>query len=182
MSIQNSDRFNESLQRLTGEVRTIRCDFAALAAFRARRKEYFRSELTTLLFNGLKGDLMARLSRVFEDHEAVASFWYLHRCDPKRVESDLDLPKLKEFSHRLKTARDTTFSHIDKRTVADPDRPYREAAITYDEIQDAAESVWRTLARLQRETFQNVPDEKFDQPLRDLIEMYASELAEVPTR
>ena len=64
MSIQNTERFNESLQRLTSEVRTIRCDFAALAAFRARRKEYFRSELITLLFNGLTSDLMARLSRV----------------------------------------------------------------------------------------------------------------------
>lgn len=180
--MQNSDRFNESLQRLTGEVRTIRCDFAALAAFRARRKEYFRSALITLLFNGLTSDLMARLSRVFEDRNSVASLWYLHRCDPRRVEADLDVPKLKEFSRRLKTPRDTTFSHIDKMTVADPDRPYREAAITYDEIQDAAESVWRTLARLQRETFKNVPTEKFDQPLRDLIEIYANELAQIPTQ
>jgi hypothetical protein len=92
---------------------------------------------------------MARLNRVFEDHNSVASLWYLHRCDPKRVESDLDVPKLKEFSRRLKTSCDTTFSHIDKMTVGDPNRPYREAAITYDAIQDAAESVWRTLARLQ---------------------------------
>ncbi len=182
MSMQNADRFNESLQRLTSEIRTIRCDLAAHAAFRARRKEYFRSELVYLLFNGLTSDIMARLSRVFENHNGVASFWYLHWCDPTRVEPGLKIEKLRDFSRRVKLPRDTTFSHIDKKVDADPDRPNREAGITYVEMKDVTESVWQVIARLQRETFQNVPNEKFDQPFDELINRYASQLAQIQVR
>jgi hypothetical protein len=153
LSNQHTARFNTALQRLTDEAHTLRCDYAALDSWRARRREYHRSRLVTLMSNALKSDLMIRLCRVFEKSKNVASFWYLHRCEPDRVARDLD--KLRYFSDRVKLVRDKAFVHIDKTGVFDPESYYREAAITYDEIRDVIEDLWRTIGRLQAETFTN---------------------------
>ena len=70
----------------------------------------------------LQTDVLIRLIRIFEDGEA-ASFWYLHRCEPRKIAEGIDIAKLQDFSRRLTLIRDKVFVHIDKDAVSIRRRP-----------------------------------------------------------
>ena len=95
---------------------------------------------------------MSRLVRIFEDSKDTASFWYLHRCDPT-IEKKIDVQRLRAFSSKIKDVRNATFTHIDKKFVSDPQKPYRETGLTKSEVGFAMHSVWRVVSDLWVEQF-----------------------------
>lgn len=150
LAIQPSEsRFWRTVSRLRAEVDWLRTEQTALERLigvECIGRDFFRVAHTALL-----GDRLLRLVRVFEQSTQVASFWYLHRCQPQKVGEGLDVQRLKKFAARLKPIRDKTFVHIDKDGVFDPNAVYKEAGITGGEIRWAINSVWDVLERLRGE-------------------------------
>ncbi len=154
---QHEERFWRTVRRLLAEVDWLRTEQRALEKLVGVESiGFFRVAHTAL-----HGDRLLRLVRVFEQSTRVASFWYLHRCEPKRVGQGLDMRRLHKFSSRLKTIRDKTFVHIDKDAVLDPQAVYKAAGITGNEIIWAVESVWEMLKRLHSGQPAGVPPYQF---------------------
>lgn len=147
--VQHRKRFERTTVRLIHEVHNLRATQAALEALQNVRAGMFFH----VAASALQSDRLIRLIRVLEDGKDAASFWYLYRCEPKNVERELDIKRLRDFSRRIKRVRDKTFVHIDKQAGFDPETIYREVAITGDEIIWSIESVWKILNRLYRELF-----------------------------
>lgn len=115
-----------------------------------------RNRFLTVAIVAIQGDRLLRLIRIFEDSTKTASFWYLHRCEPKRLKN-LDIDRLRDFSGRLKTVRDLTFVHIDKKGISDAAAIWRAAGFTEPEIRDVIETVGRALDDLWIEEFGKPP-------------------------
>ena len=92
-----------------------------------------KNRFLIVAFGALLGDRLSRLVRIFEDSKDTASFWYLHRCDPT-IEKKIDVQRLRAFSSKIKDVRNATFTHIDKKFVSDPQKPYRETGLTKSEV------------------------------------------------
>lgn len=144
-------RYKRTLQRITAEVSWLFTEQTALVALSevdAHGLDFFRVAFTALL-----GDRLLRLVRVLEEDSQVASFWYLHRCNPKRVEQALDktginVADLRDFSHRLKSIRDKTFVHIDKAGVFDPEQIYKDAGIKNSDVDKVVKALWVAMKAL----------------------------------
>lgn len=136
------ERYRMALERLTREIDNLRTVQAAIAAYNEAQPPSNR--FLTLAFIALLGDRLLRLIRIFEDNRDTASFWYLHRCTPERMKH-LDVERLKSLSGKLKTVRDLTFVHLDKRGISKAAAIWREAGITEAEIIEAIETVRHTL-------------------------------------
>ena|SRR5579863_856832 len=151
---QYRERFRETLQRLMRDMDNLRTEQAAIEAFHEVSPP--RNRFLTVAFIAIQGDRLLRLIRIFEDTTQTASFWYLHRCEPKRLEN-LDIERLRDFSGRLKTVRDLTFVHIDKKGISDPAAIWREAGFTEVEIREVIDAVRRALNDLWIEEFGKPP-------------------------
>jgi len=141
-------RFRRTLLRLILEVRTARHVAAAILAMEGEESSNLFIQTAA---PALQADLQIRLIRILEDSGETSSFWYLYRCEPHNVATDIDMPVLRRFSDRLKKVRDKVFVHIDKAAVFDPEAIYQEVDIKWREIVDALESLWRALNRLYEE-------------------------------
>ena len=86
------------------------------------------------------GDRLLGLIRILEDNADAASFWYLYRCAPQRMKN-LDGPWLRDFSGKLRTVRNSTFVHLDKKGIAEAVAVWRRAGITEGDIIRAIETV-----------------------------------------
>ncbi len=141
----HTKRFWRTVRRLLAEVTWIRVEQRALERLvgtKTKGLDFFRVAHTALL-----GDRLLRLVRVLEDSTRVSSFWYLYRCAPMEF-ANVDVRRLQSISKRLKSIRDKTFIHIDKRAVFNPEAIYQQAGITGREIVWAIETVWNELTRL----------------------------------
>lgn len=180
---QFTARFNAALQRLTVETYNLRCDFAPLMTLGGRQDAVRKSPLLTQCVLALQGDLLIRLIRIFEDDRDVASFWYLHRCDPIRVGAGADIEHLQHLSKRLKTIRDKTFVHIDRKGLFNPQALYREANISYSEIRENLDALWKIITRLQVETFpDNAPRPRLALTIDGLQEVYQRDIRRTLSR
>lgn len=147
-------RFKAALQRLTREIDSLRTEQAAIAAYNEARPASNR--FLVIAFIGMLGDRLIRLMRIFENSADVASFWYLHRCAPQRMKS-LDVERLRAFSDKLKTVRNLTFVHLDKKGIFDSAKIWQDAGITDNEIVYSIETVRRVLYDLWVEEFGRAP-------------------------
>jgi hypothetical protein len=153
--MEYANRFWRAVRRLLAEVAWVRIEQRALeqlVGVKVIGLDFFRISHTALL-----GDRLLRMIRVFENSNAVASFWYLHRCAPSEF-SGIDIDRLAAFSRRLKDVRDKTFVHIDKEAVFDPQAIYRAAQILPSEINWAVETVWNELKRLHAQRPSDEPE------------------------
>jgi hypothetical protein len=122
-----------------------------LAAIGAMENEFSSNLFIQVVPSALQADLQIRLIRILDESRDTSSFWYLCRCEPRKVALNIDLAKLRKFSARLKKVRDKVFVHIDKAAVFDPRAIYEEADIKGSEIVETVENVWRVLNRLYKE-------------------------------
>lgn len=138
------------LERLAREFGNLRLEQAALDAYR----EVFPAEnrFLAVALGALMGDRLSRLIRVFECSKDTASFWYLHRCDP-RIAEKIDIERLRAFSSDIKDLRNATFTHIDKKYVSDPRKPYQDVTLKESEIVFAISAVWQVVSDLWVEQF-----------------------------
>src|SRR5690348_15716742 len=141
------ERFDRTLQRLLSETYNLMGCQAALEAL----VDIDGGPILHTAFGALKGDRLLRLVRIFEDSPRTANLWYLHRCESANVSRGLDVEFLRQFSAKLKQVRDKTFVHIDRDAIFDPDKIYRDAKITPNEMVRAMEMLWPVLNRLYRE-------------------------------
>jgi hypothetical protein len=151
---QYRERFREALRRLMRDIDNLRTEQAAIEAYHEARPP--RNRFLTVAIVAIQGDRLLRLVRIFEDSTKTASFWYLHRCEPKRLKN-LDMDRLQDFSGRLKTVRDLTFVHIDKKGISDPAAIWRAAGFTETGIREVIETVRRALNDLWIEEFGKPP-------------------------
>jgi hypothetical protein len=149
-------RYKRTVDRVTRETSWLFTEQTALIALgpvRAHGLDFFR-----VAFTGLLGDRLIRLVRVLEDDTRVASFWYLHRCNPKDVEQALlgagmSLADLRDFSRRLRAIRNKAFVHIDKAGVFDPRKIYKEAGIKNSDVDKTIRALWTAMQDLYHTTF-----------------------------
>jgi hypothetical protein len=167
-------RFEATVNRLIHEVHNLRGTYAAM---RAVQGTSFGNLFLQVASAALQSDLLIRLIRIFEDGEA-ASFWYLHRCEPRKLGKGLNIEKLKEFSARLKNIRDKVFVHIDKDAVFDSQKIYQDAGIRPSEIKEAIEAAWAILNELYLEhsgkPFMHPPQSTLDSLAQDFERDFAS--------
>jgi hypothetical protein len=144
------ERFRKTVERLAGEVSNLLADQVALEELLGINAP----PLIGVCFNALLGDRLARLIRILEEDKRneVASFWYLLRCEPKKVGLTAhDEAHLRHLATRLKLIRDRTFFHIDKDGVLDRPAIYGAAEITGNDIIRAIEILWTILRKLYSE-------------------------------
>jgi hypothetical protein len=149
-------RFRKTVERLAGEVSLLLADQVALEEL----LEISAPTLIRVCFQALLGDRLARLIRILEDdkRKEVASFWYLLRCEPKRIGlSEDDEAHLRQLGTRLKLIRDRSFFHIDKSGVLDRPAIYTAAGVTGNDIIRAIEILWTILRKLYSEEFSDQP-------------------------
>lgn len=144
-------RYKRTVQRVTTETCWLCTEQTALVALgevEAHGLDFFR-----VAFTGLLGDRLLRLVRILEEDTRVASFWYLHRCNPTGVEQALrkaaiTLADLRDFSRRLRRIRNKAFVHIDKAGVFDPARIYKDAGIKNSEVDKTIRALWTAMQDL----------------------------------
>jgi hypothetical protein len=170
-------RFQTTVERLIHEIYNLRGTFAAM---RAAQGQASCNLFVQVASAALQSDLLIRLIRIFEDGEA-ASFWYLHRCEPRKVRKGINIEKLADFSARLKAIRDKVFVHIDKDAVFEPQKVYQDAGIKPSEIKEAIEAAWKVLNELYSEQsgkpFRHSPQSSLDSLTQDFQRDFA-ELSE----
>jgi len=149
-------RYRRTVERVTTETCWLCAEQTALVALGtvdAVGIDFFR-----VAFTGLLGDRLLRLLRILEEDTRVASFWYLHRCNPKGVERALrsaatSLRDLRDFSRGLRSIRDKVFVHIDKAGVFDPEKIYKDAGIKDSEVAKIIRGLWTAMQDLYAATF-----------------------------
>jgi hypothetical protein len=159
MELLFTARYKRTVKRVTTEASWLLTEQTALVALGrvdAHGLDFFRVAFTALL-----GDRLLRLVRVLEENTRVASFWYLHRCNPKGVEQALQKAKitladLRDFSRRLKSIRNKTFVHIDKDAVFDPNKIYKHAGIKNSDVDRIVGGLCAAMQALYKATFGQV--------------------------
>lgn len=159
-----SDRFKRSVKRFAHETFWLHTHHTVLKAL--TNVEAVGLDVFQVAHVALQGDRLIRLIRVLEEDARVASFWYLHRCEQKRVESvlsetDATIADLGYLSCRLRPIRDRVFVHIDKDEVFTADGVYKSANITATELDKAISALWVVAQQLFLE--EHGKDLKYDQ-------------------
>ena len=169
--------FRRTVKRLTVETRQLRYDWVAILATRGKHSSNLFIQTAT---GALHSDALIRLARILEDSPEVKSFWFLHRCSPCVIEEEIDIPRLQNFSIRLKKITDRVFAHIDGHTLFDPQKGYAEARISisedHDEIANAIKCIWKVLCRLYREQEGREPCRDADVSLEGLRQDFERDL------
>ncbi len=103
--------------------------------------------------HALYNDLIAHSVRVLDRHRDAASLWYLLRCDEASVRSEasslgVDLDELGILADKLKSVRDKTLFHIDKKAVTNPKLVWASAEIKGDELGSGLDGAFRLIAGL----------------------------------
>lgn len=169
-------RFNRVVERISAEafwLRTYQNAIDGMKGVDAIGLDFFRVSL-----NSLKEARLVRLIRVLEDKPRVASFWYLHKCNPSLVEAaakngGLDLSELKGVAYALVAIRTKTFMHIDKDGIFDPQAFYIAAGLTNNDVERIIRRLWKTMNHVHAEVFGKVVegDEYSGTDIRVLAEL-----------
>ena len=134
---QYQETFRKALDRLMREIDNLRAEQAAIVAYQELQPP--KNRFLTVAFVALQGDRLLRLIRIFEDSAESASFWYLHRCAPQRMKN-LDIERLRDLSSKLKTVRNLTFVHLDKKGIFNAAAIWQEAGIRDSDVIHAMEN------------------------------------------
>lgn len=103
--------------------------------------------------HALYNDLIAHAARIFDRHPDAASFWYVVRCDEAGARAEaatfgVDLDELGALADKIKSVRDETLFHIDKRAVTNPKLVWSSAEISGNVLGSGLEGAFRVLAGL----------------------------------
>jgi hypothetical protein len=140
--------FNRTADRLMLETYNLR---TAFAAWRTAHRLVTSSSLLKAADRALQSDVMIRLIRILDFHRTAASFWYLDRCDSRKVGEGADIPKLRGLAKRLARVRHKVFVHIDRKMGFDPQKVYKDANLKGAETRWAIILLGEVLNRLYTE-------------------------------
>jgi hypothetical protein len=109
----------------------------------------FFSYAADALYNGI----FFHAIKVFDKNKESASFYYIHNCNKASVNKELDkqnlsIEEIETVSAKLKTIRDKTHFHIDKKFVIDPQAAWKKANLTGTHLSQVADKLWLVLNEL----------------------------------
>lgn len=144
---RNFDELNNAILKLTAHNELAR-----------QKLIYVRMSFFAIVGQSLYNDMLAHTMRVLDEHKQSLSFWYVLRCNEAVVNkaalaAGLDLNELKHLSTKLKSVRDQTHFHIDRKSVKDPKSIWKEANITGATFAMALQTMAVTLAHTKKEIF-----------------------------
>jgi hypothetical protein len=105
-------------------------------------------------YRSLWDDALSCLMRVLDEQKDAFSLWKIDNLKGLCETVSVDEEKIREFSSRLKKARDKSHSHIDKAYAADADQLWSALAIKESEMVQVANDVTRLLSELLCEQYQ----------------------------
>lgn len=113
--------------------------------------EPHQEKLTTrkgIIYSTLDDNIRMRLARLLEPdlRAQSAGFDYVKRCCPNQLAEvagrySLDLKAVDDFACRLKTKRDLTFFHIDKKAIGRSAEIWQEEPLKYRELDQTLEAL-----------------------------------------
>ena len=149
----SDDRYKKAIERLSGEAFWLNTYQSAILGMEidAIGLDFFRVSL-----NALQDARLVRLIRVLEDHNRVASFWYVLKCNSGLVEKcakkvGFDIYAARQLSAKLPGIRTQTIMHLDKKGILNTKKVYEEAGVTFKEIDDFIKSMWQLMQLLHVE-------------------------------
>lgn len=121
--------------------------------------------------DALFNDMVAHMIKVLDQNSQSATFWYMFRYKSEEVKEfvrreNIDFMAIYDIAEKLKIVRDKTHFHIDKKGVRNPKAVWSSANITYDDLQENMESVYRILNHLHTKEF----DSEFSKPKIDNLQ------------
>lgn len=92
-----------------------------------------------LVYNSLLNDYITKCIKVFENGLKVSSFWYIHRCNEKRLTeiarlNNIEISKFSDVASKLKKLRNKVHFHLDKKGVMDINKVWQTADLTMNEL------------------------------------------------
>ena len=102
--------------------------------------------------------MVAHMIKVLDRNSQSATLWYVFRYKGREVKgfiknNNVDFMAIYDLAEKLKIVRDETHFHIDKKGVKDPKAVWSAADITYDELEENMESIYKILNHLHVEEF-----------------------------
>lgn len=110
-------------------------------------------------YRSLWDDALACLMRVLDKHPEAISLWKIDKLEDICEKEHVDIHTMKEFSRRLREARNKCHFHNDNAT--DPDKLWSELAIKGKEMVEVANDVAKILSRVMWEELQVSPNLSF---------------------
>ncbi|HEY9165870.1 MAG TPA: hypothetical protein VIS48_06880 [Candidatus Kryptonia bacterium] len=122
----------------------------------------FFSYASLALYNGMFDHAM----KVLDKHKDSASFFYLYKCNPTLIQTELDKVGLRyedaeALSTKLKAIRDKDQFHIDRKALFNPKAVWADANITGDSFNVVMDKLWTALNSL----YESHHERKFGQPV-----------------
>jgi hypothetical protein len=105
-------------------------------------------------YRSLWDDALACLMRVLDEHKDAFSLWKIEKLKDLCEASHVDVERMREFSKRLKRARDKSHFHIDVKYAADADQLWSEVDIKESEMFEVANDVAKILSCLLCDQYQ----------------------------
>lgn len=150
----NWERYDAALKRNVAEASNAILKRRALIAWHsADTRDLGPLGFFDIAAHALYNDLIAHAARLFDHHPDAASFWYVVRCDESNARAQaaslgVNLDALRALAEKLKTIRDKTLFHIDKKAVEDPSVVWATADVKGNELGSGLEDAFNLLAAL----------------------------------
>lgn len=144
------NRPNKALNRNLNEVLKALYEFTVLTRLEKSFPNVFNNEeFFGIAYEAVFNDMIAHSIKLFEKHRDSASLWYIYNCNQKEIETlwrdTGNLNKLKEISMKLKSVRDKTHFHIDKKGVMDTKQIWKDANIKPEFLKECLLIAYKTL-------------------------------------
>jgi hypothetical protein len=173
-----NDRYGRSLERLLHELKwaiSERNAYNELCRLTPYSLDFFSYALVAI-----NNDMISHTIKALDKHKDTSSFFYIYRCEPKKVTKELksrelSISEIETLAEKIKTVRDKTHFHIDKDRVFSPKDVWKEANIKGKEFNKVIEGIWFALSALYEEHFsepfyQLIYDAGDIEPLLNLVE------------
>lgn len=154
----NDKTYQKALKRNLNELVIAKLEFDAYREISDKLLLNFFDSFFTLAQDALFNDMIGHLIKVLDQNSQSTTFWYIFRCRSQEARKfikseNIDFMAIYDLAERLKTIRDKTHFHIDKKGVKDPKAVWRTANITYSGVQENMESIYKILNYLHLKEF-----------------------------
>lgn len=154
----NNETYHAALKRNLNELVIAKLELDACREIGDKLLLNFYDSFFTLAQDALFNDMVAHMIKVLDQNAQSATFWYIFRCKSKEVKEfikkhEIDFMAIYDLTEKLKKIRNATHFHIDRKGVKDPKAVWSDADITYDELEENMESIYKILNHLHNKEF-----------------------------
>lgn len=154
----DKDIYRAALKRNLNELVIAGLEFDAYREIGDKLQLNFYDSFFVVAQDALFNDMVAHMIKVLDQNSQSATFWYVFRCRSNEVKEfikkeNLDFMAIYDIAEKLKVVINTTHFHIDKKAVRDPTAVWSLADITYAEVQENMEALYKILNYLHIKEF-----------------------------